>query len=271
MQTEQVRKRYETDGTHNESFEAIGFSVFKIKQTPRQNKSLAAQQLASSEKWDTTVHGIREKYSAKVLEPKFICYKYSYQREFVRRFDLEPGSYVIIPSAYVKDTQMKFFLRIFSQTEVLRTENLIQLMHSAQIINEICFNYRTKVRQIQAVSKREYPYAVKSGGSKNSGIVVSGRQIAKVDSSYAADNVQTVMGSRNTENFRFNYLRGSSTGTSKLSRSVSTNYVSRDQMTKAKHTDQEIDSLLDANSNQVYTSNRHFDSAKNQSKACLLM
>lgn len=278
MQTEQVRKRYETDGTHNESFEAIGFSLFKLKQSLRHSKSLVAQQLTSSgdTKWDTTIHGIRDKYSPKLLEPKFICYKYSYQREFVRRFDLEPGSYVIIPSAYVKDTQMRFFLRIFCQSEVLKNENLVQLMHSAQIINEICFNYRhARARQQQAqqvaaaAGKREYPYAVKSS-SKNSGIVVSGRQIAsKVDSLYADDHVQTVMSSRNTENFRFNYLRGG-TGVSKLSRSLSTNYVSRDQMSKINQKDAEIDySLMDVNPNQTF-SNRYLDS-KNQSKACLVM
>ena len=39
----------------------------------------------------------------------------SYRRETVRRFNLKPGPYVIVPSTDVPDKEAEFMLRVFSE------------------------------------------------------------------------------------------------------------------------------------------------------------
>lgn len=42
----------------------------------------------------------------------------TYEREITRRFKVDPGHYVIIPSTYMEDTDCEFMLRVFTEQPV---------------------------------------------------------------------------------------------------------------------------------------------------------
>jgi len=56
---------------------------------------------------------------------------YLYQREVTKRFELPPGTYVIIPSLHKKNKRMKFVLRVYVEGDPVKedktTVNLIKL------------------------------------------------------------------------------------------------------------------------------------------------
>jgi len=92
MQMEQVRRREEFDNSFADSNAPIAFSLFKIK-CDFQMKT--------------------RRFSHKELTKIFNDSNYVGQRELSKRFDLEQGSYVLIPSLYEKDVNMKFFIRVY--------------------------------------------------------------------------------------------------------------------------------------------------------------
>jgi hypothetical protein len=92
MQMEQVRRREEFDNSFADSNAPIAFSLFKIK-CDFQMKT--------------------RRFSHKELTKIFNDSNYVGQRELSKRFDLEQGSYVLIPSLYEKDVNMKIFIRVY--------------------------------------------------------------------------------------------------------------------------------------------------------------
>lgn len=100
IQTEQVRKRAETDGTYKNSNEALYFAIYKVKNPNETMKTKS------------------KKYSSKDLEEVGNSETYLYQRETCKRFELPPGDYVIIPSTFDRDVRMKFLLRVFVESGV---------------------------------------------------------------------------------------------------------------------------------------------------------
>ena len=97
LQTESARKRLENDGTYEKSMEAISYKIYSIR---------------SGEKPDPN-----NKYSANSLEKIDQISSYYYQRDVTKRFELNPGTYVLIPSMFEKNKNMKFLLRYFYEAE----------------------------------------------------------------------------------------------------------------------------------------------------------
>jgi hypothetical protein len=105
MQTESVRKRIESKGNYGNTFESLSFRIYSLK-----SDAGSAQ--------DT-------KYDAKMLiEVENLPY-YLASREVTKRFSLKPGKYVIIPSMFEKNVNMKFLLRVFYESLNDDTKNAI--------------------------------------------------------------------------------------------------------------------------------------------------
>jgi hypothetical protein len=100
MQTEQVRKRSETDGTYENSNEPIAFSIYHIK-----DKNFNVKLLNNQKFFD---HEVTKMGSSGV---------YMQQREVTKRFELPPGNYIIIPSMYRKNKRMKFMMRVYVESD----------------------------------------------------------------------------------------------------------------------------------------------------------
>ena len=96
MQTEQVRKRTETDGTYANSNEPMAFAIYFINEKNLNIKILNNQKFTNHELKKVGASG-----------------EYQMQREVTKRFDLAAGSYVIIPSLSRKNKRMKFILRVY--------------------------------------------------------------------------------------------------------------------------------------------------------------
>ena len=94
MQMDQIRRRLEFNNDYSDSNAPMAFSLFKVKN-----------------EFCTKVR----KFSPKELTKIFNDSNYIGQREISKRFDLESGSYVLIPSLYEKEA-LKFFIRIFIET-----------------------------------------------------------------------------------------------------------------------------------------------------------
>ena len=142
LQTEQTRKRRETNGTYESSFEAMLFSVFSVKR-PKKNSD-------------------KSKYSDRELTPLESITSgssnsptYEFARDFTRRYELTPGQYIVMPSLFEKDSQMKYLLRLFvestnfSLTELGNQTNNDQEINQSQV-NEISnlnviFNCKLKI------------------------------------------------------------------------------------------------------------------------------
>ena len=92
MQTEQVQRRVEFNNNFADSNVPIAFGLFKIKDD---------------------FHNKSRKFSQNELIKVFNDSNYVGHREISKRFDLEPGSYVLIPSIFEKDVAMKYFVRVF--------------------------------------------------------------------------------------------------------------------------------------------------------------
>ena len=103
MQTESVRKRTETNGQFEDSFEDLSFRIYEVKS--------GADELA---KYD----------SSQLTEVAKLPY-YLAAREVTKRIRLRPGKYVIIPSLFEKNVNMKFLLRVFYESldETSRSAN----------------------------------------------------------------------------------------------------------------------------------------------------
>ena len=103
MQTESVRKRTETNGQFEDSFEDLSFRIYEVKS--------GADELA---KYD----------SSQLTEVAKLPY-YLAAREVTKRIRLRPGKYVIIPSLFEKNVNMKFLLRVFYESldEMSRSAN----------------------------------------------------------------------------------------------------------------------------------------------------
>lgn len=95
MQTETVKRKL----LKQKKEEALGFSVFKIK-----DESIVKKNISENKK-------IKESQ----LESIASFGTYLYSRQVCRRFDLPPGEYVVIPSTFDKDVDMKFLMRIFTE------------------------------------------------------------------------------------------------------------------------------------------------------------
>jgi len=100
LQTEQARKRLETDGTYQNSNEASYFSIYKIINPKVDNKSS------------------NKKYLDKDLREVANSGTYLYQREVSKRFELPADEYVIIPSLFKMNVKMKFVLRMYIETSL---------------------------------------------------------------------------------------------------------------------------------------------------------
>ncbi len=99
MQTETLRLREKT-GNFMGSREALGIHVYALTEESNNSGGELTKKLNSSQMKYCDDNGI-----------------YMYQREISKRFDLKPGSYVIIPSCFKKDVAMKFLLRVFIEGE----------------------------------------------------------------------------------------------------------------------------------------------------------
>jgi hypothetical protein len=100
MQTETLRLR-EKSGQFSGSREALGIHVYQVTgENHHQSGVELTKRLNSSQMQYCEDSGV-----------------YLYQREISKRFDLTPGSYVIIPSCFKKDVAMKFHLRVFIEGE----------------------------------------------------------------------------------------------------------------------------------------------------------
>ena len=104
MQMAQVRKRMENDGQFEDSNEAIAFSIHK----PKKKKS-------------------SQKYSYNEMEEIQSTGVYLSQREVAKRINISPGSYIIRPTVYNSEGSLKFFLRIFIESESSQSNDNIQV------------------------------------------------------------------------------------------------------------------------------------------------
>ncbi len=100
LQTEQAQKRLETDGSYQNSNEAIYFSIYKII-NPKDDNKLS-----------------NKKYLDKDLREVANSDTYFYQREVSKRFELPADEYVIIPSLFKMNVKMKFVLRMYIETSL---------------------------------------------------------------------------------------------------------------------------------------------------------
>ena len=96
MQTENVRKRAETNGQYESSNEPLNIAVYKVKDKANKNAKMFAE---------------------KDLVEVFTNSIYMSQREMTTRLNLDPGNYVIIPSTFDKDVALKFYLRLYIEGE----------------------------------------------------------------------------------------------------------------------------------------------------------
>jgi hypothetical protein len=97
MQTEAAKKRLDTDGSYEKSLEAICFKIFSIRQGAKPDSNMRYNQQSLE---------IFEKVSS-----------YYYQRDVTKRFELKPGTYVVVASLFEKNKSSKFLLRYFFETE----------------------------------------------------------------------------------------------------------------------------------------------------------
>lgn len=93
IQTEQVRKRAETNGSYENSNEPISFRIYQV-----------------------SVKSLVSRYSENQLTEVGNLNIYLAEKEVSKRFDLPPGDYVIIPSLFEKDKPMQFVLRLFMES-----------------------------------------------------------------------------------------------------------------------------------------------------------
>jgi hypothetical protein len=100
LQTEQAQKRLETDGSYQNSNEAIYFSIYKII-NPKDDNKIS-----------------NKKYLDKDLREVANSDTYFYQREVSKRFELPADEYVIIPSLFKMNVKMKFVLRMYIETSL---------------------------------------------------------------------------------------------------------------------------------------------------------
>lgn len=100
IQCEQSRLRDETDGTYEKSNEAIAFSIYKC----------VGSEANISKKFSSN-----PKFSERELDEVCASGAYVYMREKSRRFQLDPGYYIIIPSLFEKNRRMRFLLRVFTK------------------------------------------------------------------------------------------------------------------------------------------------------------
>ena len=104
LQTETVRKRQETDGSYENAFEALSFRIYSIR---------------AGEKPDS-----KNRYAAQSLELVDKISSYIYQRDVTQRFDLKPNTYVLIPSLFDRNKNMKYILRYFHELDESETNGI---------------------------------------------------------------------------------------------------------------------------------------------------
>ena len=101
MQTDQAKLRDETGGKYENSNEALGFSIYSIK----------------NELSDNVITNQKEKFTESELVERFSSGNYICKREVSRKFEMPAGTYVIIPSVYQKDKQLSYLVRVFVEEE----------------------------------------------------------------------------------------------------------------------------------------------------------
>lgn len=106
VQTSQIKKRLETDGSYERSNEPVSFSIFSIKDQNFINKSNRKISL-----------------NPYLLERINSTGLYTYQRQITKLISLNPGYYLIIPSTFDKDVSIDFVLRVFTN-QLVRIESL---------------------------------------------------------------------------------------------------------------------------------------------------
>jgi hypothetical protein len=102
---DQTRKRLETNGAYESCNEPLNLAVYKIVNKKKLNR------INENEK-----SNLNTCYNSNDCVKIFSNRVYLTQREITKQIDLPmPGSYLIIPSLFEKNVEMKFLLRIFVQ------------------------------------------------------------------------------------------------------------------------------------------------------------
>lgn len=119
MQTELVKRRL----LRIKGKEALSFSIYRIKTKDGKEKNRIKN---------------GKKFEGKQLEWVAKMTTYLYARQVCRRFNLPAGDYVIIPSCFDKDIDMKFLLRVFmegAQSDSVKITNLKKQKKKEEVIN----------------------------------------------------------------------------------------------------------------------------------------
>ncbi|RNA25140.1 calpain-2 catalytic subunit-like [Brachionus plicatilis] len=75
--------------------------------------------------------------------------EYVYKRELNRKFDLTPGRYVLVPTCFKKNANMKYLLRIFSKSNETKTQQLNLHYKAGSIV-------KSRVGHKQKIVKKSY-------------------------------------------------------------------------------------------------------------------
>ncbi|CAF0712164.1 unnamed protein product [Brachionus calyciflorus] len=99
---------------------------------------------------------------------------YIYKREINRKFELSPGVYLIIPTCFKKDVDMKYFIRFFSDSKdfkispiELKYQNEEKINNSTGRINKPVQNLKSKN---QKIVKKQYISDIEKGKNKTIGM-----------------------------------------------------------------------------------------------------
>lgn len=113
MQTEQTRKRMESDGSYENSLEPIGFALFEVV-----DREIAQQLIINNEENDAKPQ--LDDTSCRKIASTGI---YLYKREINKKISFsKSGTFLLIPSVFDKDVPLKYLLRIFAPVKSITNE-----------------------------------------------------------------------------------------------------------------------------------------------------
>jgi calpain len=104
LQCDQVKNRYQNNGSFSSSNLAQAFNIYRVRD----------DQKSSSE----------AKYRDRDLEEVGTTEIYVGKREITKRFEFEPGNYVIIPSLFNKDDESNFLIRLFFESDAVNVNEV---------------------------------------------------------------------------------------------------------------------------------------------------
>ena len=113
MQTDSARRRAATDGSFDSSNVPIHFEVFKVTDSNQGTRT--------------------KKYTSDDLDRVYAGSPYINQRSISARLNLEPGSYVIIPSTFDANVAAEFIVRVFIESSC---DNMVNLKTSTNNITD---------------------------------------------------------------------------------------------------------------------------------------